>query len=282
MASVAIRPATLTDVPGIRALLAAHGNDGPISTVDVVGPYVRHVVAHGRAFVSIEEERVVGYGAAVDAGVAWHLADLFVLPDRLGHGIGRPLLEATMAHAGRRTTFASSDPRAVPLYVRAGMAPWWISLYMQGDPAGLPAPAERLEIEPADAARLAALERDWTGVDRSADHAFWASQAEADSFVVARRGEPVAVVHARARQVGPERAIDRMVVRPDADPVGPVIAALRRAARGGRVMAAIQGPSPLVPVLLAAGFRIEDHDQYMASEPGLVDPARLIPNGGML
>jgi hypothetical protein len=35
-------------------------------------------------------------------------------------------------------------------------------------------------------------------------------------------------------------------------------------------------------VLLEAGVRIVDHDQFMCSDPSLVDPARLLPNPGML
>jgi hypothetical protein len=35
-------------------------------------------------------------------------------------------------------------------------------------------------------------------------------------------------------------------------------------------------------VLLDRRFRIGDRDTYMASSPGLVDPARLVPNPGML
>jgi hypothetical protein len=34
--------------------------------------------------------------------------------------------------------------------------------------------------------------------------------------------------------------------------------------------------------LLDAGFMVEERDQFMASESGLVDPARLVPNPGML
>jgi hypothetical protein len=60
------------------------------------------------------------------------------------------------------------------------------------------------------------------------------------------------------------------------------LAAIRRSGQGGEVVAAIQGPSPALRPLLDLGFRIADRDQYMASEPGLIDPARLIPNPGML
>ena len=58
------------------------------------------------------------------------------------------------------------------------------------------------------------------------------------------------------------------------------LAAIRRSGRGGEVVAAIQGPSPVLRPLLDLGFRIADRDQYMASEPDLVDPARLDPQPG--
>jgi hypothetical protein len=249
---------------------------------DIVGPYVRHLVAHHRAMVTQQDGSVVAFGATVNAGVATHLADLFVLPDRLGEGIGRPLLAALFDGAERRTTFASDDPRAMPLYVRAGMAPLWASVYVEGATASLPPTPGFLETASTDPARLATLELAWTGVDRSTDHAFWASQAAADSFVVAERGEAVAICNARARQSSPVRIIDRMLVRPGADPVPPTLAALRRTGRGGIVQVTLQGPSPVLRVLLDAGFMVVDRDQFMASEPGLVDPARLIANPGML
>jgi len=88
--SRSIREATDDDLPAIREILAAHGNDGAIVVADVVGPYLRHLIAHGRARVAVEGDSVVGFGATVDAGASVHLADLFVRADRLGQGIGRP------------------------------------------------------------------------------------------------------------------------------------------------------------------------------------------------
>jgi hypothetical protein len=162
------------------------------------------------------------------------------------------------------------------------MAPFWPSFSLEGMAAALPVPGLSVRIEPADPSRLASLERAWTGCDRSTDHLFWASQAEAEGFVVLDTGEPAAFGYARARQVGVARALDRLLVRPDGEPVGPTVAAIRHAGRGGSVIANVAGPSPVLPALLAAGFRITDRDQFMASDPGLVDPARIIPNRGML
>ncbi len=61
-----------------------------------------------------------------------------------------------------------------------------------------------------------------------------------------------------------------------------MLAALRRTDRGTRVVASLLGPSPVLPVLLEAGFRVTDRDQFMASDAGLIDPVRFLPNPGML
>jgi hypothetical protein len=278
----ATRPATLDDVPEIRSILAEHGNDGPHPTVDIVGPYVRHLILTGRSLVVDEGSRLLAFGATVATGNGRHLTDLFVRTDHLGGGLGRPLLDALFDGAWPRTTFASDDPRAMPIYIRAGMAPLWTCLYLLGTIDQVPDADGRLTAESADSDRLAELERTWTGRDRLADHRFWASQAEADPFVVLEDGEIVAGGYGRARQRGPERALDRLVIRPDREPLGPIVAALRRTARSGPVLACLPGPNAAVRPLLEAGFRLQDRDTYMASEPDLVDPARLLPNPGML
>jgi GNAT superfamily N-acetyltransferase len=279
-----IRAATDEDVPAIRAILAAHGNDGAVVVADVVGPYLRHLIRRRGARVAVEGDEVVGFGATVDTGRSVHLADLFIRPDRIGQGIGKPLLAAVFGDARRRTTFASDDPRALPIYVRAGMLPLWASLYLEGPADRLPRAPSSLRTAPASANELAATERDWTGTDRGVDHGFWASQPDADGFTVLDGDRVVAIGCGRARQASPIRVLDRLVVHPDqaVDPVPVTMAALTRAARGGVVLACIQGPSPVLRPLLDLGFRIADRDQFMSSEPDLVDPARLIPNPGML
>ena len=294
--SVTIRPATVDDLGAIRPILAAHGNDGPVVIADVVGPYVRHLIERGRTRVAEVADdvaaadrgangstgRIVGFGAAIDTGRAVHLADLFVDPDRLGQGIGRRLLEAVFEGALQRTTFASDDPRAIPLYVRAGMTPLWASFYIQGATAALPPGAGDHRTNAATADRLAAIELDWTGHDRAVDHAHWAAAADADGFVVRSGGAIAALGYARVRQAAPIRVLDRLVIHPDADPLATTLAALARAGRGGPVLTCLLGPQPALRPLLEAGFRIVDRDQFLASDPDLVDPIRLIPNPGML
>jgi hypothetical protein len=164
------------------------------------------------------------------------------------------------------------------------MRPWWASLYVEGRIDRLPPDPAGLTTRDAAAADLAATERDWRGHDRSADWEHWSRQNEADTFAVLLDGEVVGIANARARQASPVRALNRLVVHPDAavDPVAVTLAAIRRASRDGPVLVTVQGPSPVLRPLLEHGFRVADRDQYMASEPDLIDPARLIPNPGML
>jgi GNAT superfamily N-acetyltransferase len=277
-----IRPATADDVPAIRSILAAHGNDGPVVVADIVGPYVAHLLTRGRTYVATVDDVVVAFGAGVDTGASVHLADLFVDPALLGRGLGRPLLAAVLAGSQERTTFASEDERALPIYVRAGMQPLWASLYVQGATTELPDLGPSFEIEPATGGELADLERAWTGHDRSADHAYWGSMADVDPFIVHESGLVAALGYGRARQAAPIRVLDRLLVHPDADPVATTIAGIRRAGRGGPVLVCVQGPHPVLRPLLEAGMRIVDRDQYLASAPDLIDATRLIPNPGML
>jgi GNAT superfamily N-acetyltransferase len=277
-----IRPATIGDLAAIRSILAAHGNDGPVVIADVVGPYISHLISRGRTRVAILDDEIVGFGAAIDTGRSIHLADLFVHADRLGQGIGKPLLAAVLDGAVQRTTFASEDARALPLYVRAGMQPMWVSLYVQGPSSALPAAPARFRTASATSDRLAALERDWTGHDRSFDHDFWGTMPDVDAFVVRDGDAVVAFGYARTRQAVPIRVVDRLVIHPDGEPIGATLAALARAGRGGPVHLALFGPHPVLRPLLEAGFRVVDRDVFLSSDPAIIDPVRLVPNGGML
>ncbi len=135
---VEIRTATGADSAAIVAVWAANGDEIPAGGVDIMTPYLAHLMATGRVLVASDAGGVVGFAAVVERAGVTHLADLFVLPDRFGEGTGGQLLAAVMGDATRRTTFASSDPRALPLYVRNGMIPWWPNLYLDIDSGCLP------------------------------------------------------------------------------------------------------------------------------------------------
>jgi hypothetical protein len=268
----------------MRAILAAHGEDAlPLpGHPDTIGPYLRHLMANHRVLV-FDDGGIVAFGAVLDTGRCRMLTDLFVTPSRLGQGLGQRLLVELFEDAPRRATFASADPRALPLYVRAGMAPLWVCLYVQGDPVWPAWAGPRLPTRTASPDECSGLEAAWTGALRPVDHAYFASCADADVFVIEdERGDPVALAYARAKQASPVRALDRLLVRPGAEPIGPIIAGLLRAGGGHDVQACVPGPNPVLPILLEHGFRIIDRDQYLASHPDIVDPERMLPNPGLL
>ena len=107
-----IRSATSADTAGIRTIWAANGDEIPDGGVDILTPYLAHLMATGRLLVAADGDALVGFAAVVERAGVIHLADLFVLPARFGEGIGGQLLAAILGDAPRRTTFASSDPRA--------------------------------------------------------------------------------------------------------------------------------------------------------------------------
>jgi hypothetical protein len=161
------------------------------------------------------------------------------------------------------------------------MQPLWAGLYVQGPCAAL-ATSAALRTEPASSDELAALELEWTGHDRSADHDYWGRMAGSDGFTV-RDGDAIAAFgYGRVRQAAPIRVLDRLLVHPDADPVATLFTAFRRAGQDGPALTCLFGPHPALRPLLEAGFRIVDRDQFLTSDLDLVDPARLVPNPGML
>ena len=282
--AAAIRAATQHDLPAIRSILAAHDSDGSIgeSGVDIIGPYLLHLLRRHRVLVTERTGAVVAFGAVADTGAATMLSDLFVRPDLLGQGLGRPLLAALFEGSVARATFASADPRAIPLYVRAGMTPLWTNFFVEGIAGQLLPLDPGLTTWDATPEELALLEEAWMGAARPSDHDYFARQSAADAFLIEDEEGPVAFGYARAKQNSATRQLDRLLVRPGADPVAPIAAGLARAARKGRVRACVFGPNPVLPVLLERGFRIVDSDQFLASAPDLVDPARMLPNPGLL
>jgi hypothetical protein len=48
--------------------------------------------------------------------------------------------------------------------------------------------------------------------------------------------------------------------------------------RGDRACVCLPGPHPAVRALLAVGWRVEEFDLFMATEPGLLDPRRAVPS----
>ncbi len=289
-----IRDAHPRDIPRLAAILAA--NDEPIGWPDLPGwPYLEHLVRRDRgrsgtrvkvAEVEVGDDggggggEVVGFGGSVTIGDdVRFVTDLFVDPGRHERGVGGALLGALLDGAPERMTFSSGDERALGLYIRAGMRPWWPLLYLS---AVAPPSLDGIDIEPADAAEAASWSDTWTGVERLVDFAHYGSLPDATGFLVRDGGTIVAAGLARRHRMEPGRWLDHASIAPDADPLRAGHGVWIAAAAETSLTAAVPGPHPIVPWLLDRGARIVDRDTFCATDPALVDPLRLLPNPGFL
>jgi GNAT superfamily N-acetyltransferase len=276
-----VRAAHADDLPEIAAVALATGQDEEWAGADPA--YMTHLLTHGRVLVGVSGDSVVGFGATRRLGTEESpvsmLCDLFVHPRVHGGGCGQALLAALWENGGPRMTFSSLHAHALPLYTRFGLDAWWPLLYLHGPVATLAAPDDWLAAAAAPA-EVAALELDWTGVDRSADHLAWAGRPGGAS-VLARCGGQV-MAAGTASGAGGEYGLTHLALAPSADSDDAATAVLAVLAGlepvGGQARVCLPGPHPAVRALLAAGWRVGEFDLFMATEPALLDPRRAVPS----
>jgi GNAT superfamily N-acetyltransferase len=279
---VTVRQAVAADLGSIIAIAKATGQE---EDWDSVYPaYVGHLIANGRFQVAERGGGVTGFGGAMRIGTGplaiCMLTDLFVHPAAHGTGTGQAILSVLLRDEPRRMTFSSLHSHALPLYTRFGMDAWWPLLYLFGDVRAVTAPP-RWSISAASAEQVGALERQWTGVDRTADHRFWADWPNGSGVIASLDGEPRAAgtVGGAGDEFGIcHLAIDRAAAARDdvRDAVTAVLGWLEPA--DGRARVCLPGPHPAARALLRSGWRIEGFDLHMTSEPGLIDPCSVVPS----
>jgi GNAT superfamily N-acetyltransferase len=256
--SLVVRAAGPDDDPGIATV--ARSNDQPELQSGADPAYTGHLRRRGRLLVAEQGGRVVGYGATAGIGGASMLTDLFVDPGQHGTGIGKALLGELWRGEADRFTFASQNPRAISVYVRAGLTPWWPLLYLRGRPPAPPEPPfGAVRVTPAEAARA---EVRLTGTDRETDLAYLAGDDPAGGLVITRDGQVVAA------GVGTAGTLAHLAC-PDPSIAAQAVAAGLHALHGDEVSVCLPGPHPAVPGLLATGYRIMDFDISMATRPDL-------------
>ena len=246
-----IRPATEDDVAGDRraSRWPRRGFGGAAAPPGLRAAHIRQALQRGTVHVAQIDGAIVGFGSTVDTGRALHLADLFVDRDVPGSrasaaGCSRGLF----GDRWPRTTFASDDPRAMPLYIRAGMSPLWPNVYVTADERFLPEVAPGFDCR-AGHRRADRGDREPSGPASTARPTTRSGVIETGrsrSSCVAL--EPsVAIVQARRRIRGEGRWIDRMRRRADCRSArdGTRRHALRgRAGPGGRGLHSGTQPGP--------------------------------------
>jgi GNAT superfamily N-acetyltransferase len=261
---VNVRPAVESDLAAIAKIGLTQGDEAAGDP-----RYIAHLGSAGRFLVAEDDDgAVAGFTASRRAGDVTMLCDLFVDPARHGGGVGTRLLDAVLDGAGERFTFASSDPKAMSLYVRHGMTPRWPLFYLSGPPLRCTLRSERVP-----AAEAAAAHQALTGVDRAADYAYWATLPGGTGVVVRDANAIVA-----AGAAGVDR-LRHLTTAEHADPTATLVAALS-GFDTGTVGLCLPGPHPALPLLLGARWRIEDTDQHLSTREGLLSP-HLVPSASL-
>src|SRR5579875_210508 len=262
MSRTRVRPASEDDLAAIAAVAIAAGQDEEWGGADPA--YVRHLLAHGTVVAGELDGVMAGFGATVH-----------------GMGLGRAMLSTLWAGQGPRMTFSSLHANALPLYTSFGLDAWWPLLYLAGPVAAVGVP-DGWSVQPETARRAAALERQWTGADRTADYLAWAERPSGQAVVALRDGEAAATGVTGGAGAGfgvvhlalPGDAGDRCA----RDAVLAVLASLRPPGLAAAARVTLPAPHPAVRPLLAAGWRCAELDLHMATEPGLLDPRRAVPS----
>ena len=284
VAVIEVREAVLADLPRIAAVALATGQEEEWGGADPA--YMTHLLAHGTVVVGVTGGSVIGFGATRQRGsgpsAVSVLCDLFVDPRKHGSGCGRAMLAELWPGGGRRMTFSSLHGHALPLYTSFGLDAWWPLLYLRGRVDALPAPPG-WRAEAATAAEVAARELAWSGVDRSDDHRAWARRPGGACVLVRRDGQVLAA--GTVGGAGGEYGVTHLALAPSVGGTDSAAALLTVLAglepeepEDGRARVCLPGPHPAVRALLAAGWRVEEFDLFMATEPDLLDPRRAVPS----
>jgi GNAT superfamily N-acetyltransferase len=278
---VMVRDARDADLARIAAIATATGQHEDWGGANPA--YIRHLMRSGRVVVAVASDAVVGFGAVQRIGggadAISMLCDLFVDPAAHGSGYGRAMLSELWGPARRRMTFSSLHAHAIPLYTSFGVDAWWPLLYLHGEAGSIPVPAG-WSVAQATPEAVGELELRWTGIERTGDHRAWAARPGGAALIASLAREP----RAAATVAGPPSEFGVMHLalsaRSDDDAAAAAVLAVLASIGGpGRVVRiSLPGPHPAVRPLLAAGWRFDEFDVFMATDPGLLDARRSVPS----
>jgi GNAT superfamily N-acetyltransferase len=291
MTAIEVRRATEADLPESYDVyyeneVAGDPNPPPRGEVSSC---LRHVFATGELYVAERGGRIVGFAALITRGPIAYLTDLFVRRAEQSGGIGSALLRRILPADGRiRCTMSSRDPRALALYVRAGLRPQWPNFWLRASadrPGALPRGGVDVVEAGAGDAELVGWDAAASGRHRPAEHQYWRGEG-AIPLWFERGGARVGYGYVQTRSPGALWSPDAITVGPigaltPADARECVCAAIEFArARAEVVRLAVPGPHPSLAALLDAGFQIRYVETFVstAATP-FVDPERYVGSG---
>ncbi len=270
------RPAHETDLRAVYEVFYQNevlDSPHPPSPGDVPS-YLRHVLQTGTMYVAEQDEKVLAFAGAITRGNIIFLTDLFVWPAHQSGQLGKTLLHSVLPQDDRvHCTMSSSDPRALALYIRAGMRPQWphFALRLEKPTHKMPLTPgmEIIEADPGDPA-LVHWDAQVSGRLRPVDHLYWVREQRAVPLWFRRQGQNVGYGYIRLGA--------GMLWDPQACTLGPigastpedatacVLAAVNWALQQAEVLHIdVPGPHPCLATLLERGFRITYVDTFVST-----------------
>lgn len=286
-----IRPARESDLAGIWRVRYRNDIAGAATIPDPgpLPPFLPHLLATGRLQVAETAAGVVAYAGRIDRGGVAYLTDLFVDPAYQSSALGSRLLRAIFADEHYpRCTLATTDPRALALYTRAGMSPRWPNILLRGASGhlrGLPHSDTTLSPASASDPELARWDQTISGRLRPQDLAYFCDKERGRAFWL-RHGEETigyAVVRLGAGRLWyPDLVtIGPMGIAAPGYAVAAVAAVVQWARTQGEVLEiTLPGAHPALASLLKTRFTIAYVETYCASHADIIDPLRYIGSGG--
>lgn len=128
--SADLRPAfevfrrSLWDLLQRQGAVGADQDDDVDKARAVMGPFVDHLAEHAAEFwVAEGDEGLVGMARSLERGGVFQLTEFFVDPGAQSAGVGRSLLDRAfpIGRGRHRSIIATTDPRALGLYLRYGV-----------------------------------------------------------------------------------------------------------------------------------------------------------------
>jgi GNAT superfamily N-acetyltransferase len=286
-----IRPATVSDLQGIHdCWLETDYPDAAQRTAYAalgMAPWFPHLLTTGTLWIAVAGERIIGFAGTQTRGNVCYLSDCYTHPTWQSRGVNAALLAALFDDSTHvRCTLASSDPRALSRYVRAGMTPLFPS-YMLRSTARTRSQRPVFETRAClDREEWLAHDTRFLGHDRRVDIDYFASEAACTLLQIFDGSQLVgqAVTNLRRydlapngkRNLGPVASIDRVSA------AAVVQSALGWLMADGatEVSMRLPGPHPALPILLAAGMQVAYAETYCASAEWF-DPQCYAPSGLM-
>ena len=238
-----------------------------------IPPYLSHVLQTGMLYVAEEDGRILAFAGAITRGNISFLTDLFVLLSSQSGKLGKTLLQTVLPQDDLiHCTMSSNDPRALALYIRAGMRPQWPHFALRLEKSthawSLDSDMEIIEADPGDPA-LVQWDAQISGRPRPVDHQFWIRDGAIPMWFQ-RQGQTVGYGYVR---LGTGKLSD-----PQACTLGPigastpedaaacVLAAVNWALQRAEVLHIdVPGPHPCLVTLLERGFRIISFDTFVST-----------------